>query len=93
MGKFFSSVGLLAAAATAATVIYAQKRSQQTGRDVVDVLGNLPAELKESGSEWQQKLRLAVDAGKQAAAAKEAEIEQQLGQREEQPSRAADYAV
>ncbi len=92
---FFSKVGLLSAAAAAAAVFYAQKRSQETGRDIVEVLGNLPAELKGSGAGWQEKLRLAVDAGKQAAAAKEAEIERQLGEPEEQsePAQPADFVA
>ncbi len=95
MSGFLAKTGLLAAAAAAAAIFYAQKRSQETGKDIVEVLGNLPAELKESGAGWQQKLMVAVDAGKQAAAAKEAEIDHQLGRQEEQSesARTADFVA
>jgi hypothetical protein len=58
------------------------------------VLSNLPEELKQSQAEWQQRLREAVEVGKQAAAAREAEIDRELGKDEEPTATpVADYIV
>lgn len=76
--RITSALGMAASLAGAAVLMYAERRAQRTGRDVGAVLSNLPGELKETRGELQKKLRRAVEAGKQAAAEKEAEIDRQL---------------
>ena len=92
LSKFLSSAGFTIVVAAAAVVVYAQKRAAETGRDTMTVLANLPAELKESQTVWQEKLETALEAGKEAAARKEVEIDRQL---EEKPAAApgVDYIV
>lgn len=80
--SFASRLGIVAGLAGAAVVIYAQRRSQKTGRDLVEVLLNLPQELKETKAELQVQLMAALDKGRQAAAQKEAEIDRELKEAE-----------
>ena len=84
---------MVAGLAAVAVLVYAQRRSAQTGRDVVTVLSNLPEELKESQVEWQGRLRKAVEIGKEAAAAREAEIDRELGEPQTQATPVTDYIV
>jgi hypothetical protein len=80
--KFFSTVGLTIGLAGAAVWMYAQRRSQQTGRDITTVLSNLPEELKQTKSELQREMKSAMSAGKRAAAEKEAQIDRELKEAE-----------
>ena len=76
-----------------AIIAYAQHRSNETGKDILSVLNNLPEELKQSQAEWQERLMRAMEAGKQAAAEKEAEIEQELNAQDTQPQEVPDFVV
>lgn len=93
MGRFMSGLGMTVGVAVIAVVAYAQKRSAETGKDIMTVLSNLPDELKRSQAEWQKKLEVAVDAGKKAAAEKEAEIERELEHETEPQKPPVDYIV
>ena len=98
MGHFMSGLGKVAGLAAVAVMVYAQRRSARTGKDVVTILSNLPAELKESQAEWQERLMEAVEVGRQAAAEREAELERDLsGDRPQAPQAPAtpvtDYIV
>lgn len=90
MGRLFSGMGWLTVIGAGAALAFAQYRANETGRDVVTVLKNLPEELQVSAMEWQARLMQAVAEGKKAADAKEVELEQDLaGQgynRQESPS-------
>ncbi len=91
MGRLLSGMGWMTVLSGAAVLAYAQYRSNQTGKDIVTILQNLPDELKKSQAEWQQRLLTAMEAGKQAAAEKEAEIEQELSAQERQFSARETY--
>jgi hypothetical protein len=93
MSKLISSFGLVVGIAAAAALVYAKQRSAQTGKDVMSVLFNLPAELKESQAQWQQRLKEAVEVGKKAAAEKEAEIDRELEGEEAPVTSVPDYIV
>jgi hypothetical protein len=86
-------IGLLAGLAGAGVVFFAQKRSAETGKDIKEILANLPAELKVAGDEWKQKMNDAAEAGKRAMAEREAEIDRELEQEEARLRNAADVAV
>ena len=94
MGRFFSGLGKAAGLAAIAVAVYTQKLSSETGRDFMTVLLKLPEELKQSQAEWQKRLEHAVDAGKKAAAEKEAEIERELEDGQQPPQAPpVDYLV
>lgn len=76
--RFTSALGVVVSLAGAAVVLYAERRAEKTGRDVGAVLANLPEELKATRTQLQKNLRQAMEAGKQAAADKEAQIDRQL---------------
>lgn len=76
--SFASRLGVVVGLAGAAVMLYAQRRSQRTGRDLGTVLSNLPQELKETKAELEQKVRVALERGRRAAAEKEAEIDREL---------------
>jgi len=80
-----SKLVVMAGLAGAAVLVYAQRRSEKTGRNVGTVLTNLPDELNETRGELEQQIREALEAGKKAAAEKEAEIDRQLAATEEAP--------
>lgn len=82
MSKFLSSMGWLTVIGAGATLAFAQYRSNETGRDIVTVLGNLPEELKQAEAEWQERLMRAVAVGRQAAGEREEEIERELSAQE-----------
>ena len=65
-----------------AVLAFAQHRSNETGRDIISILQNLPQELKEARAEWQQKAMVAMEEGKKAAAEREAEIYRELSAQE-----------
>jgi Sec-independent protein translocase protein TatA len=78
MMKLLGGMGWMAAAGTAAILAFAEYRSRETGRDLSTVLKNLPDEFKQSQSEWQERLRKALEEGKLAANRREAEIDSEL---------------
>lgn len=88
-----SKIGFTAVLAGAALLLYAKNRSDKTGRDIGTVLSNLPDELKETRGELQKEVKIALEAGKRAAAEKEAEIDRQLESEEKAPTVIQDYAV
>lgn len=75
--------GLLAGIAGAGVYLFAQRRSAATGRDIGDILGNLPEELKEFGDEMKQRLRESAGIVREEAARKEAEIDALMEAEEE----------
>lgn len=83
MGKLMGKAVWLGLAAGAAVLVYALRRSAKTGRDIGTVLSNLPEEFKESGEELQQHVEEALSAGRKAAAEREAEIDRQLNEEEQ----------
>lgn len=93
MGKLLSGMGWMTVIGGVAVIAYAQYRSNETGKDIVTVLKNLPEELKQSQSEWQERLMKAMEDGKQAAAEKEAEIDEKLRAQETQSEEVPDYVV
>lgn len=93
MGRFFGGVVLVALAAGAAVYVYAQRRSEMTGRDMGAVLTNLPQELKESSGVFKQNMGEAAIAGRKAALEREAEIDRQLNGEEDLEVPIKDYIV
>ena len=91
MARLLSGMGWMTALGGAAIVAFAQYRSNQTGKDIVTIMQNLPQEIKEAQAEWQQRLLTAMEAGRQAAGEKEAEIEQALSAQEHQFSAQETY--
>lgn len=92
--SFATRIGLLAGLAGAGLLIYAQKRSEKTGKDIGTVLSNLPEELQETKEQLQHRAKVALEAGKQAAAEKEAEIDRQLEEEvTSSPQPVQDYVV
>lgn len=83
-------IGILAGITAVGIVIFAQKRSAETGRDIKDVMSNLPEELKCAGGEMKQKLKGAAGDYKKAAAKKEAEIDELLEEEESKLNAAKD---
>jgi len=80
MGSMFSKLGWAGVIAGVAVTAYAQRRAGRTGRDMGQVLSNLPDELRQSRAEFEQELKEAVAAGKKAAAEREAEFDRELAQ-------------
>lgn len=93
MGRFVSRLGLAAVIAGVAALVYAQRRSSETGKDIFEVLANLPEELRVSAAEWRQRLETAVQEGKKAADAREEEIEQRLASKQGEMLPFPDYVV
>ncbi len=92
MSNLVSKAGLAIVIGAAATIIYAQKRAAETGKDMMTVLSNLPDELKKTQAELKIKIDKAVNAGKQAADRKEKEIDRQLEEKPPEPPN-IDYVV
>ncbi len=92
MSSLVSKAGFTIVIGAAAMIIYAQKRSAETGKDTMTVLSNLPDELKKSQAELKIKVEKAVEAGKRAADRKEKEIDQQLEEKPPEPPN-IDYVV
>ncbi|MFA6002006.1 MAG: hypothetical protein WC828_07850 [Thermoleophilia bacterium] len=84
---------MMALAAGAAVYVYAQRRSEETGRDLGTVLSNLPQELKESSGVLKQHMGEAAIAGRKAAMEREAEIDRQLSGEEDLEVPIKDYIV
>ncbi len=78
MGRLLSGLGWTAAAGTVAALAFARYRSNETGKDIVTVLGNLPEELQEAQSEWRRRLQKALAEGREAAAERELRFEREL---------------
>jgi tetrahydromethanopterin S-methyltransferase subunit H len=78
MGKLvFCTVALLGTVAGAA-VVTALQISRRTGRPFVEALSEVPTEAKRWLDDVNSRLKVAVETGKSAAAAKEEEIERVL---------------
>ncbi|MCL6106145.1 MAG: hypothetical protein M1309_02175 [Actinobacteria bacterium] len=92
MSNLVSKAGLAIVIGAAATIIYAQKRAAETGKDMMTVLSNLPDELKKTQADLKIRIEKAVNAGKQAADRKEKEIDQQLEEKPPEPAN-IDYVV
>ena len=82
MGKLAGKLAWTGLLAGAAILLYARNRAQQTGRDMGTVLSNLPNELKETRAELEREVKVAVDAGKKAAAEREEEFDRELSRDE-----------
>ena len=93
MGKLAAKLAWTGLLAGAAVLLYARSRAQQTGRDMGTVLSNLPNELKESKAELEREVKVAVEAGKKAAAEREEEFERELSQDESGISPMPDFLV
>ena len=93
MGRFLNGVLVSALAAGTAVYIYAQRRSAATGRDVGEVISNLPQELKESGGSLKHHMEEAAAAGRKAASARENEIERELNGEEEDQIQIREFVV
>ena len=85
-------IGLLAGIAGVGIVLFAQKRSAATGKDVGEILGNLPEELRQYGDEMKLRLKESVTIGKDAAAERETEIDQMIAEEEAKLEAAAAQA-
>jgi hypothetical protein len=90
---FASKLGVAIGIAGAAVLMYAQRRSERTGRDVGTVLSDLPGELRETRAELEKQLRKALEMGKKAAGEKEAEIERQLSADEPASSEVREFNI
>ncbi len=91
MGKLLEKLGWAGLIAGAAVVVYAQRRAASTGRDVGEVLANLPDEFKHSRAELEQEMKDAVVVGKKAAAEREAEFDRELSRDDSGISRMPDF--
>lgn len=80
--SFMSKLGMVTSMAAAAVLVYAQHRGEKTGKDVGTVLSHLPEELNGTKDELRRQLSQAMEAGRRAAADKEAEIDRQLAAEE-----------
>mgnify|MGYP001616533495 FL=1 len=78
MGKMFTRLGWAGMIVGAAVLVYAQRRSEKTGRDMGAVLANLPGELKQTQAELQQEVKEVVEIGRKAATEREAEFDREL---------------
>lgn len=78
----FKGIGLLAAIAGAGVVLFAQKRSAETGKDIKDIMANLPEEMKAAADEMKGRLQEASGEFKKAAAQREAEIDELIAEEE-----------
>ncbi|RJQ41823.1 MAG: hypothetical protein C4534_11455 [Gaiellales bacterium] len=75
-------IGLLAGIAGAGVALFAQKRSAATGRDVGEIVGNLPEELRQYGEELKQRLMESMALAREAANRREEEIDALLAAEE-----------
>lgn len=71
-------LAVLAGIAGAGVLLFARKRSAETGRDIKDVLSNLPEELKGAGEEMKERFDSAADVYKDSSIRKEAEIDEMI---------------
>lgn len=84
--------GILAAVVGAGALLFAKKRSEQTGRDIAGIMSDLPAELKQAADEMRQRLKESIGIARQVAAEREAEIDEMIAAEErklEEASRVA----
>ena len=91
MGKLAAKLGWAGLLAGAAVLLYARSRAQQTGRDMGTVLSNLPNELKATRAELEREVKVAVEAGKKAAAEREEEFDRELSREDTQISPMPDF--
>lgn len=68
-------IGLLAGAAAAGAVLFARRRSAGTGRDIVEVMADLPDELRKAAAEIKVRASESITIARKAAAEREAEID------------------
>jgi hypothetical protein len=78
MGRLATSIGLVAGAAAGAAAILAYRISQESGKSFVEALSEVPAEAERYWEEIRARGTEAVEAGREAAREKQAEIEHQL---------------
>lgn len=78
----FKGLVVLAGIAGAGVVLFAQKRSAETGRDIKEVMANLPEELRGAGDDMKKRFKAAAGEFKEASARKEAEIDELLAEEE-----------
>jgi Sec-independent protein translocase protein TatA len=78
----FKGLAIAGAIAGVGAVIFAQKRSAETGRDIKEVMKDLPNELKGAGDDMKQRMKGAKGEYQKASEQKEAEIDQQLAEEE-----------
>jgi len=81
MGKFTFSLTVATAAALGGAAAVAYRISRETGKSFAESLNEVPAEAERYAEEVLARGREAYDAGRTAAAEKQAEIEKRLGER------------
>jgi gas vesicle protein len=81
MGKFMFGLAVVGAAAIGAAAALAYRISQETGKSFTESINEVPAEAERYMEEMFARGREAYDAGRAAAAEKQAEIEKRLGER------------
>ncbi|HZK48295.1 MAG TPA: hypothetical protein VFD74_01670 [Thermoleophilia bacterium] len=81
MGKFAFGLTVATAAALGAAAALAHRISTETGKSFSEALNEVPAEAERYLEEILARGREAYDAGRTAAAEKQAEITNRLGER------------
>jgi hypothetical protein len=81
MGKFVVGLAIIGAAAVGAAAAIAYRISQETGKSFTEAINEVTAEAERYMEEMLSRGREAYDAGRSAAAEKQAEIEKRLGDR------------
>lgn len=81
MGKFSFGLTVGTIAALGAAAALAHRISRETGKTFAEALNEVPAEAERYAEEILARGREAYDAGRIAAAQKQAEIEKRLGER------------
>ena len=80
MGRFTFGLTLGVAATIGTAAALAHKISRETGKSFTEALNEVPAEAERYAEEVLARGREAYDAGRTAAAQKQAEIEKRLGE-------------
>jgi hypothetical protein len=78
MGKLSTSLGLATVVAAGSAAYLAYRISRETGKSFAQALGEVPAEAERYWEELRVRGSEAVQAGREAAREKQAEIDQEL---------------
>lgn len=78
MGKLMTGLGLVAGAAAGAATLLAYRISQESGKSMVEAFSEVPAEAERYLEELRTRGSEALQAGREAAREKQAEIDQQM---------------
>jgi len=86
MGKVTSGLFAIVAGAAGAAGYLAYRVSKETGKSFTESLSEVPAEAERYWEELRARGQEAVEAGREAARQKQADLEKQLGKQEDPPT-------